>query len=245
MSTKGTNAMSPGRSLHRFSVLAAGIIISNLSAFALADQVGATLDPNKSLQGSRSDFIAAISGAAHFVMQGDCNLVLYHGDRAVWASNTDGKGNNCHADMQGDGNLVVYGGGHEVIWASNTDGNPGAYLIAQNDGNVVIYRQGHQDSGNALWATDTVIPAPQRSRQGSGSNPHPGCRFSRTDTKCYGVGFFCKAVWSCGFDRNLNEVTQDDGWKFCGGCIGFHSRNNLRDRVDKFQLGDTQWMNKT
>ena len=156
-------------------------------------------------------------------MQGDCNLVAYHGSRAVWASDTPGQASNCHADMQGDGNLVVYSGKGDVVWASNTDGNPGAYLVAQGDGNVVLYRDGHADPGNALWFTDTMIPKPPGQHQGGGTAPHPGCRFSRMDTKCEVAVQFCKAIWSCGFDSNLNEVTQDDGWKACGACLGLPS----------------------
>ncbi|XP_043695615.1 mannose-specific lectin-like [Telopea speciosissima] len=86
-----------------------------------------------------------------FKIQEDCNLVLYQGDSAIWASNTDGKGQNCYCRMQSDGNLVIYepGDPDRAVWASNTDRDSGNYvLILQKDGNVVIY-------GSAIWATGT------------------------------------------------------------------------------------------
>lgn len=116
--------------------------------------------------------------------------------------------------MQGDGNLVVYTGGQKAVWSSKTDGNPGAYVIAQGDGNVVIYK-----GQKALWATNTVVFKPPGNSSG-GSNPHPGCRFARTDTKCFVFSLWCKAVWSCGFDSNLNPIEQSDSWHPCGACAG-------------------------
>ncbi|KAL5973859.1 hypothetical protein ACLOJK_030517 [Asimina triloba] len=90
------------------------------------------------------------NGPYRFIMQGDCNLVLYvNGNRALWNSATNGKGNACRATLQNDGNLVVLSG-NDVVWSSNSARGPNNYrLIVQGDGNVVIY-------GAALWATNTV-----------------------------------------------------------------------------------------
>jgi hypothetical protein len=41
-----------------------------------------------------------------------------------------------------------------VLWASFTDGHPGASAVMQSDGNHVI----STDSGQELWASDTVVP---------------------------------------------------------------------------------------
>nr|1XD6_A Chain A, gastrodianin-4 [Gastrodia elata] len=88
-----------------------------------------------------------------FIMQNDCNLVLYDNNRAVWASGTNGKASNCILKMQRDGNLVIYSGSR-AMWASNTNRQDGNYyLILQRDRNVVIY----DNSNNAIWASGTNV----------------------------------------------------------------------------------------
>ncbi|XP_073011691.1 mannose-specific lectin-like [Typha latifolia] len=91
------------------------------------------------------------SGPYTFIMQDDCNLVLYvNKNKALWASGTSRKGSSCHADLQSSGNLVVFSGSGDVLWTSNSSRGPNSYrLIMQTDGNVVIY-------GAAVWATNTV-----------------------------------------------------------------------------------------
>ncbi|XP_058109404.1 mannose-specific lectin-like [Magnolia sinica] len=86
-------------------------------------------------------------GSYRFIIQEDCNLVLYDNGNPIWASNTGGRSRNCHCTMQTDGNLVVYNPNGVAIWASNTSRGDGFYvLILQRDRNVVIY-------GGAIWAT--------------------------------------------------------------------------------------------
>ena len=58
-------------------------------------------------------------------MQGDGNFVVYkHVDgetTAIWASNTNGKGEGPYClKMQEDNNLVVYDSNGSPTWASNT-----------------------------------------------------------------------------------------------------------------------------
>ena len=92
-------------------------------------------------------------GAYLFIIQQDCNLVLYDNNRAVWASGTNGRASGCILSMQTDGNLVIYSGS-SAIWASNTNRQNGFYyLILQRDRNVVIY----DNSNNAIWATGTNV----------------------------------------------------------------------------------------
>ncbi|MGN6275547.1 MAG: NlpC/P60 family protein [Solirubrobacterales bacterium] len=74
-------------------------------------------------------------------MQGDGNLVLYQGGKALWSSETDGHP-GAFAVMQEDGNLVVYEG-TTALWNSGTWGFPGASLVLQDDSNLVIYQAGH------------------------------------------------------------------------------------------------------
>ncbi|XP_058104055.1 mannose-specific lectin-like [Magnolia sinica] len=90
------------------------------------------------------------NGPYRFIMQTDCNLVLYvNRTRALWSSGTNGRGTTCRASLQNNGNLVVLSG-TDVMWSSNTAVGANSYrLIVQGDGNVVIY-------GGAMWATNTV-----------------------------------------------------------------------------------------
>lgn len=89
-----------------------------------------------------------------FIMQGDCNLVLYlrkdkASDKPLWASNTNGHGVSCYLLLQNNGNLVIFSDS-DVVWSSSTSRGPNSYrLVMQTDGNVVIY-------GGATWATNTV-----------------------------------------------------------------------------------------
>nr|P30617.1 RecName: Full=Mannose-specific lectin; AltName: Full=Agglutinin; AltName: Full=LecGNA 2; AltName: Full=Snowdrop lectin; Flags: Precursor [Galanthus nivalis]AAA33346.1 lectin [Galanthus nivalis] len=88
-------------------------------------------------------------GSFVFIMQEDCNLVLYDVDKPIWATNTGGLSRSCFLSMQTDGNLVVYNPSNKPIWASNTGGQNGNYVcILQKDRNVVIY-------GTDRWATGT------------------------------------------------------------------------------------------
>jgi len=116
---------------------------------AVAKDVGQTLPPDGVLDGGSNDQISA--GSTRLVMQRDCNLVVYRGDRVAWATRTNGRGSACRLVMQRDGNLVVYGdGGTRVIWASRTVRYGGATLTAQEDGNVVLYQ-----GTAARWSTRT------------------------------------------------------------------------------------------
>jgi hypothetical protein len=83
------------------------------------------------------------------VMQGDGNLVLSQGSRALWATMTNGRG-GAAATMQGDGNFVVYTAGGAALWHTHTYRFPGAWLAVQNDGNVVVY-----SGSTPRWATNT------------------------------------------------------------------------------------------
>ena len=112
------------------------------------------LNANESLAPNQS--IVSASGTYQLILQGDSNLVLYKSyhngtQRALWASNTVGRG-AVTCVMQGDGNLVMYDGASHPIWASNTYGNPGSHLSMQDDGNLVIYRA----NNSASWASNTV-----------------------------------------------------------------------------------------
>ncbi|MQL77512.1 hypothetical protein Taro_009935 [Colocasia esculenta] len=121
------------------------VILGTLSGPSMADHVlypGDSLSTGQSLQ--LNNYV--------LTMQSDCNLVLYDGGRAVWASGSNGRGSSCRVTMQRDGNLVVYDGNGTPVWASGTASATGNYaLVLQRDGNLVIY-------GPAIWATGTNAP---------------------------------------------------------------------------------------
>ncbi|KAG6545091.1 hypothetical protein Mapa_013474 [Marchantia paleacea] len=102
---------------------------------------------------SANQSVVSNNGLYTFIMQSDCNLVLYHGQAPVWDSRTAGRATDGYLIMQDDGNAVVYGGG-TALWASGTWGfNDGDhYIEVQDDGNTVMYN----DERKALWATNTV-----------------------------------------------------------------------------------------
>ena len=134
---------------------AAGVITPAVPA----PQAGAPAAPRSrlpvggTLEGVRGDALVSNNRYFRAVMQGDCNFVVYHDPRALWASGTQGRGSACTAIMQGDGNLVVYTENKVPVWASGTQGNPGADVVMQDDGNLVVYNGG----GKALWASNTVV----------------------------------------------------------------------------------------
>lgn len=97
-----------------------------------------------------------LSGVYRFVMQIDCNLVLYHNlVGPLWASGTSGKGSDCHFELQTDGNGVIYSrsSGDSFVWHTDTCcRNDGEHIIIlQPDGNVVM----KNILGDPIWATNT------------------------------------------------------------------------------------------
>jgi GH18 family chitinase len=95
--------------------------------------------------------LSSCNGTYKLAMQGDGNLVLYHGTTGIWSTGTSGSA-AVKVVMQGDGNLVLYSSSGSPLWNSGTAGNAGASLTVQGDGDVVI----NSASGTALWDTGTT-----------------------------------------------------------------------------------------
>ncbi|MCA9553857.1 MAG: lectin, partial [Myxococcales bacterium] len=94
--------------------------------------------------------VTSCDGRFVLVHQGDGNVVLYQGSRALWHTRTNGSA-TARFVMQGDGNLVLYAPDGRALWNSGTHRYAGARLAVQDDGNVVIYAA----DGRAVWATNT------------------------------------------------------------------------------------------
>jgi hypothetical protein len=96
----------------------------------------------------KGDNLTSANGRYQLIFQRDGNLVLYGPrDRALWASNTQGRPVE-RCIMQTDGNLVLYLRGGQAIWNSQTYRFAGSFLWLQNDGNVVLYYP--------VWSTGTA-----------------------------------------------------------------------------------------
>lgn len=95
------------------------------------------LDENQALH--IGDSLLSYDGRFWLVLQGDGNLVLYSPNRALWSTQTQGKG-GVNLIMQNDGNLVLYRADWTPVWSSNTaNAGGGSKLIPQTDGNLVTY----------------------------------------------------------------------------------------------------------
>lgn len=104
---------------------------------------------------NEGEYLRANNGQHKFVIQGDGNLVLYSGKKAIWSSKTSGKGKYpFKLKMQNDGNLVVYGMG-KAVWSTRTNrkGRGPFRLVMQSDRNVVLY----DSLGRALWSTKSQL----------------------------------------------------------------------------------------
>jgi len=95
--------------------------------------VGGKLQAGRNLRPGQS--LISEKGSTVLSMQGDGNLVLYHNNKAIWATNTFIA--NSSMAFQGDGNLVVYSPTGGVLWATNVGG--GTVLAVQDDSNLVVY----------------------------------------------------------------------------------------------------------
>lgn len=105
----------------------------------------------------KSNCLFSSSGVYEFAYQSDGNLVIYHGTRPIWASNTQWVSSDTLV-MQGDGNFVLYANyltSHQYpVWASRSNRlNPSSYpyIVMQNDGNLVIY-----NGSQPIWASNTA-----------------------------------------------------------------------------------------
>jgi hypothetical protein len=103
------------------------------------------LSAGNALFGNQTQYLN--NSGYYFVMQQDCNLVMYQGSslaasHQVWQASTAGKGSDCWLIMQTDGNLVLYNG-TSAQWASNSFmwgmGDPSFFVMLQSNGELDVY----------------------------------------------------------------------------------------------------------
>jgi hypothetical protein len=100
------------------------------------DPVCGRLEPGQEMRVDQP--ITCVNGVK-LLLQADGNVVLCHGSKGVWATNTGGKSTRIFA-MQGDGNLVAYDANSRPVWASDTGGKPNTSLVLRKDGNLSCNR---------------------------------------------------------------------------------------------------------
>ncbi|PKU64224.1 Mannose-specific lectin 1 [Dendrobium catenatum] len=141
----GNPVWSTGTSSATFLVSIAVLVILATSTDHSAKFYGNVLKSGGKLDTGES----LVHGNYSFVMQKDCNLVLYDNQTALWSSHTDNKGVNCFLVLQNNGELVIISNYRITVWRSETGGQAGKYaLVLQPNGDVVVY-------GNPVWSTGT------------------------------------------------------------------------------------------
>ncbi|MFY7829843.1 MAG: hypothetical protein ACOVQ4_22095 [Flectobacillus sp.] len=112
-----------------------------------------------------NDKRTSTNGKYYVTLQSDGNVVLYKGEKALWATGTSSQ-DVYGIFVQRDGNLVAYRGGDRPTWASNTADRGGreTFLMMQDDGNLVLYKRlGSSTPGHItvyfgeepIWASGT------------------------------------------------------------------------------------------
>ena len=96
------------------------------------------------------------NGRFKFCVQIDGNLVVYNGDKPIWASDTYQKGEAPYTlVMQHDNHLCLYDCNGTCTWSNGVQGkvSPKTSLIMQDDGNLVVYVE--PECVEPLWCTRT------------------------------------------------------------------------------------------
>lgn len=138
----------------RLSLLASALLVVAL-VIDIPDTTAAFVSTNVLLQNQAlfaGDYL--VLSPYQFLMQRDCNLVLYNENNPLWASNSSTTiFESCYFLLQPDGNGVIYDSWQNAVFATDTWGrNDGSHTITlQSDGNVVMTNA----QGDAIWQTYT------------------------------------------------------------------------------------------
>lgn len=102
---------------------------------------GGQLRPGEQLVSSNQEF--------RLIYQTDGNLVLYHGEQALWHTHTFGQSAGRCVIQADDGHLVVYDAGKRAVWCSGVWGAQyaGCRLVLSDEGDLVEI----DASGREVW----------------------------------------------------------------------------------------------
>lgn len=121
-------------------------LLAALLAHAAGDHVlynGEVLMPGQNLT----------HGSHHLAMQRNCDLVLHHSGKPVWASNSTADdsvgGNDCYAALKQNGEFVVRRDVHYILWTSGKKAKKGKYaLVLDAAGHLGVYGPRRWTSNN-------------------------------------------------------------------------------------------------
>ena len=138
---------------------------------------------------SVNKYLASPNGQNRFYMQGDGNLVLRNvsTQKALWASDTDGKG-AVKLVLQTDGNLVLYTSSGQPVWATDTVGKGSNALRVNDNGSLVLYAGSTVVwSANGSCSLAANAPANRQLCSGTGVDACPNDP-NKTDPGACGCG---------------------------------------------------------
>jgi hypothetical protein len=127
--------------------VSADVLLTLQDQIRLRAPCGATMRLKSELR--KGMFLRSPDGRCKLILQGDGNLVLYGGSRALWST---GQFDTTHAVFEPDGNFVTYRADNTPTWSANIRLKGGERLVVQNDGNLVIYAATH-----AVWSSGTHV----------------------------------------------------------------------------------------
>jgi hypothetical protein len=124
----------------------------------------------------RRQSLTSPSGEFTLIHQHDGNLVLYRTAhwRAMWATNTNGRGLG-RCELTPEGELVLTGARGERLWSASTAGRDVQRLEVRDDGNVVLLDR----EGTVRWSTGTFEGPVKTGTPARGDRMLPGQSLSQ------------------------------------------------------------------
>ena len=186
------------------------VVIGDAGEFGVRSTGGATLwAPGKFFSNvlTAEQSVTSPNGRYRLTMQGDGNLVEYHGATVVWASGTSGRASR--AVMQDDGNVVVYDGSNRAL-GDRHERPSGCLPPACSDSgalSIVSATGSHVWAGPGELATNATLSSGQTLRSPTGT-------YRLT---MQGNGNLVEqdaantVVWAAGTSAGRGWLMQDDG----------------------------------
>ncbi|XP_072997916.1 mannose-specific lectin 3-like [Typha latifolia] len=119
------------------------LVFASLLSLSIANENNVLITGEVLGTDSQLSYLGAV-----FVMQGDCNLVLYNSG-VGFQSDTHGDGVNCTLTLDDHGQLIIKSSDNTVVWTSVPRANTkkGSYAaVVRPDGAVAVY-------GPTVWST--------------------------------------------------------------------------------------------